>query len=462
VEKKWLFDRQWTRDFTGIRQKFIAEFLESVRPQIGRASALDVGCGVGDFSKFLSDVGFSVTAVDGREENVTEARRRYPNIKFLARNAEDFQLEEMGKFDLVLCVGLLYHLENPFRAVRNLHALTRKVLFVESMCAPGVDPSMKLVDESPTEDQGLNYVAFYPTESCLVKMLYHAGFPFVYGFMSLPDHELFHAALFRRKQRTMLLASTDPLTAPGLKLMPRLAGSWEILAIARERFRTQVGHLASLLKKPRRDGGNIILGRNGITGTWIDVGAHHGERTLGYARRNPGLQVYAFEPNLCAAAKLIGRAPNYVVIPMAIAEKNGCADFYVNDFDSASSLLPLNDEGVRSWKAASVLRVNSITTVPTVRLDTFMNAVGIRKVDFLKIDAQGADLSVIRSAGSRLRDVSKIMAEVWIAPTTLYAGAPTKEQVVSYLKESGFDLEGAETQSEGHEENLTFVKRQKP
>src|SRR6266704_2031085 len=192
-------------------------------------------------------------AVDGRDEIAKEGRRRHPEIKFHTKDVEDPSFAEFGLFDLVLCVGLLYHLENPFRAIRNLRALTRKVLFVESMCAPGDDPSMKLVDESPAEDQGLTCVAFYPTESCLVKMLYHAGFPFVYGFMNLPDHELFRAALFRRKQRIMFLASTNSFTAPGLKLMPRLTGSWEILATPRERFRARLERLVPFLSKPRQE-----------------------------------------------------------------------------------------------------------------------------------------------------------------------------------------------------------------
>jgi SAM-dependent methyltransferase len=219
LEKKWLFDRQWTRDFTGIRQKFIAEFLGNVRPQMGLGSALDVGCGVGDFSKFLSELGFSVIAVDGREENVTEAKRRYPEISYRVANVENLPVAEMGTFDLVLCFGLLYHLENPFRAIRNLHSLTGRVLLIETMCTPYANTTMELLDEGHCEDQGLNYVAFYPSESTFVKMLYRAGFPFVYRFERLPVHELYTKTLWRKRLRTMLVTSKIALTAPNLALV---------------------------------------------------------------------------------------------------------------------------------------------------------------------------------------------------------------------------------------------------
>ena len=68
--------------------------------------------------------------------------------------------------------------------IRHLHAMTKNVLLVESVTFPGQEPIMALVDEGRTEDQGLNHLAFYPTESCLVKMLYRAGYSDVYGFRS--------------------------------------------------------------------------------------------------------------------------------------------------------------------------------------------------------------------------------------------------------------------------------------
>jgi SAM-dependent methyltransferase len=218
LEKKWTFDSDATQSYTKTRQAFAREFLSAVRQEMELATALDVGCGVGYFSKFLLDLGFQVVAVDGREENVTEAKKRYPEITFLARNVEDPTLPGIGNFDFVLNVGLLYHLENPFRAIRNFHSLTGKLLLVESMCVPGIDASLQLLDEAPADNQGLSYVALYPTESCLVKMLYRAGFPFVYRFKRLPDDKQFTTTLWRKRSRTFLVASKVSLKAPSLLL----------------------------------------------------------------------------------------------------------------------------------------------------------------------------------------------------------------------------------------------------
>ena len=218
MEKQWLFDSDSTRQYTKVRQEFIAEFLAAVRRKITLESAADVGAGVGYFARFLRDLGFRVLAADGREENVAEGRRRHPDIEFVCHDVEAVSFSQIGRFDLVLCAGLLYHLENPFRAIRNLYVLTEKILIVESMCSPGEFPSMELLDEGQVEDQGLNFVAFYPTEPCLVKMLYRAGFPFVYRFRHLPNDPQFVNTPRRKKSRTFLIASRISLSNSNLLL----------------------------------------------------------------------------------------------------------------------------------------------------------------------------------------------------------------------------------------------------
>jgi SAM-dependent methyltransferase len=218
-ETSWSFDSEETRAYTKVRQEFAREFLVQLQTQIQLLTALDVGCGVGYFSDFLQRMGFEVCAIDGRTENVAEGKRRYPDIKFLTRDIEDAKPGEIGSFDFVLCVGLLYHLENPFRAIRNLQALTEKVLLIESMCAPGTDATLLLLDENEFDNQGLNYVAFYPTEQCLVKMLHKSGFPFVYRFVRLPDEKQFLTTVWRKRSRTFLAASKIALPIPNLFLV---------------------------------------------------------------------------------------------------------------------------------------------------------------------------------------------------------------------------------------------------
>jgi SAM-dependent methyltransferase len=194
------------------------DLLSQFRERLGLQTVIDVGCGLGYFSGFLHSLGFQVTAVDGRGENVEKARQRFSQISFHTINAEDPTIRDLGRFDIVLCFGLLYHLENPFLAIRHLHAMASKLLLVESVILPGSEPTMGLVNEGPREDQGLNHIAFYPTESCLVKLMYQAGFPNVYRFDKMPDHPAYRAAGTLRRVRTMLVASQIELQSGLLKV----------------------------------------------------------------------------------------------------------------------------------------------------------------------------------------------------------------------------------------------------
>ena len=191
---------------------------------------------------------------------------------------------------------------------------------------------------------------------------------------------------------------------------------------------------------------------------WIDVGAHEGETTLPFAARDPWLLVYAFEPDLRVASRVMGRLRNFVVLPVAIAEKDGSAQLNVNAYEQSSSLLRPDPAGVRQWVTDAHFEVIGAMTVPTMRLDTFMDRAGLKRVDYLKIDAQGLDLEVLSSAGERLRDVEKVQVEATTASYRQYEGAPDKDEIVEFMESRGFRLTGEELQSQGQEANLTFIR----
>lgn len=216
-KKKFIFDQPHQAEYMERRRAFLAPLLLEWKRELGLRTALDVGCGVGYFSALLRDSGLQVTAVDGREENIVEARSRHANIEFRVCDVEDPALTALGTFDLVLAFGLLYHLENPFRALRNFRALTGKLLLVESLFVPGDAPMLLLLDEYAVEDQSLAAVSCYPTENAIIKMAFRAGFPNVYRFREYPDHEQFRDMGGRDRVRTLLAAATCEVSSPVLE-----------------------------------------------------------------------------------------------------------------------------------------------------------------------------------------------------------------------------------------------------
>lgn len=233
-----VFDLAIYEKLNAARASIVSRFLLELKEPLELKTALDVACGVGYFSGLLSSLGLDVIGVDGRLENVEDCLRRHPTIRFERFDAEDAALRSLGKFDLVLCFGLLYHLENPLMAIRHLRALTQKLLLVEGVIFQGHEPVMGLIDELRSEDQGLSYIAFYPTEACLQKMLYRAGFNHVYRFREMPSFPGYRKAGGLPKVRTMLAASHEPIPTNLLEVVsePRIyVPPWDAGSVAASR-----------------------------------------------------------------------------------------------------------------------------------------------------------------------------------------------------------------------------------
>lgn len=130
--------------------------------------------------------------------------------------------------------------------------------------------------------------------------------------------------------------------------------------------------------------------------TVIDIGAHIGLYSVFFAKLTKG-KIYSFEPTPDTAAVLrqtieINHCEKNVnIIEAAVSEQPGFATFYADDADvhTGNSLIAL-DLGSES-KRKGAYQV-SVTSVDQVRNDYNL------KIDFLKIDAEGVELDVLKGA----------------------------------------------------------------
>ena len=252
MHNQTLFDAKHQLRRTRACQGFLRHLLSGANDQDGNKRVLDVACGVGLLSDSLSAMGLDVTAIDARAENIAEARRRFSGIRFDVFDVEAGDLRELGSFPVVVCFGLLYHCENPFRIVRGLFEITDGCLVIESLVAPGDAPSAMLMNEPEGEDKALRGVAFVPTESCLVKMCYRAGFGQVYGTTYPLDNAYFRDTPFRRRQRTVLVAANRSVpSSRDLVLIP------EPHTTRPDLWQRIPGRLADVLKRGTRGRGSV-------------------------------------------------------------------------------------------------------------------------------------------------------------------------------------------------------------
>ena len=174
---------------------------------------LDLGSLEGGLSLALAREGWDVTGMEGRAANYEKAEliQAYfglENLRFEQRDVKTLDRSRDGSFDVILCCGLLYHLDNPFGFLEMLATLSTPggLLFLDTHVAPDELAARfgthadKLSDPTTfehglrtydgrwfSEPQGgsvldqqwsaiSNDRSFWPTRRALIRGVYHAGF----------------------------------------------------------------------------------------------------------------------------------------------------------------------------------------------------------------------------------------------------------------------------------------------
>ncbi len=137
---------------------------------------LDAGCGVGHFVRFYESRGCTVVAIDGREDNIAELRRRYPEVDARVADAQTLDPRTLGSFDVIHCFGLLYHLDSPIAALRIFESMCRGLLILETMVCDSSRPLSILADETLAASQALEGMGCRPSPSFLTLALNRVGF----------------------------------------------------------------------------------------------------------------------------------------------------------------------------------------------------------------------------------------------------------------------------------------------
>ena len=138
---------------------------------------------------------------------------------------------------------------------------------------------------------------------------------------------------------------------------------------------------------------------------FLDIGCHHGDTLLRFIESGITCPVAAFDPfadNLDRARKLLRQFPQITFYEIALSDRNGTAEFYLNQNEQTSSLLP-NDTGNLASFAADTAPLGSCE-VKTQTLDTWAAENGATGPCIIKCDTQGAEGLVIKGGESFIRD----------------------------------------------------------
>lgn len=169
------------------------EHLASLRLPIVDKTVLEAGAGVGDMTGFFLDRGCSVTALEGRRENLAEFRIRHPDIDSYCIDLDAPPHDHdvlRRRYDVLFCYGLLYHLAEPRRMLDAFCPIV-DLLLLETCVSPGqADELNPCAELSHVVSQSMHGRGCRPTRYWIYHQL-QRHFPFVYTCATQPSHPEF-------------------------------------------------------------------------------------------------------------------------------------------------------------------------------------------------------------------------------------------------------------------------------
>jgi tRNA (mo5U34)-methyltransferase len=173
-------------DFPAARWKQIASHLPE---ELEGWRVLDIGCNAGFYSIALAQRGASVLAIDHEPHFLAQARwaidlfglsdrieLRQTSIYGLAR--------ERARFDLVLFMGVFYHLRHPLLGLDIAADRAERFLVFQTLSRPGEEPKMSLV-EGAVEGAATHW--WVPNHAGILTMLRSTGLK----VLARPGHSVY-------------------------------------------------------------------------------------------------------------------------------------------------------------------------------------------------------------------------------------------------------------------------------
>ncbi len=173
-------------------------------------SALDIGCNAGFYSFELAKRGADVLAIDSSDHYLRQASWAATELELADRvefrRMQVYDLARLDRaFDLVLFLGVLYHLRYPLLALDLVSRKAAGTLVLQTLTMPGDEveentslpkinerdalrsagwPSMAFIEEAMADDPTNWWV---PNHACILSMLRSCGLKVVHR----PGHEIY-------------------------------------------------------------------------------------------------------------------------------------------------------------------------------------------------------------------------------------------------------------------------------
>jgi SAM-dependent methyltransferase len=174
---------------------------ELLGDELATSTVLDIGCNSGFFSFDAADRGaMHVDGLDLRQTNIAQAQflcahYGFERVAFRSCDASDLGADR--QWDVVLNLGVLYHVTDPVVLLRQTYELCRRFAIVDSVChAEPVSAYLVTADKDVNRPvEGRESLEFLPTYRAVIDTLHYVGFSTLFEIVGPPDirHQLYQS-----------------------------------------------------------------------------------------------------------------------------------------------------------------------------------------------------------------------------------------------------------------------------
>lgn len=161
----------------------------------------------------------------------------------------------------------------------------------------------------------------------------------------------------------------------------------------------------------------------------VDAGANFGVFTSILARAAPDARIYAFEPHPKTHAALLRNLPegsaHRIETPQLALGRANCE-------------IGFSDHAPQSNRITA--STNSTITVRQTRLSDFCDETGIEKIDFIKIDVEGAELDLLDGAAELFAEGQVVAGMIELCPGNLSRFGQSVDNIIDWFAARGYQL----------------------
>lgn len=130
-----------------------AQIADAIPPDLSGWRCLDIGCNAGFYTLELARRGAEVTGIDINDHYLRQARWAAAQwgltdrVRFENRHVYDYARRPHDHFDLVLFMGVLYHLRYPMLALDAIRALGPRLMVFQTLTTPDRAVDARAMDD---------------------------------------------------------------------------------------------------------------------------------------------------------------------------------------------------------------------------------------------------------------------------------------------------------------------------